>query len=66
MIVFASKRLQEHRKAVCNSCEYATVTDLLDIPKCSQCGCLLGPKIAIYAFKCPKGKWLDKLPKEQS
>jgi hypothetical protein len=61
--VFSSKLLQERRRAVCDACEFKT--ELMGVAKCTDCGCILAPKIAIYAFTCPQRKWEDKPPKEQ-
>lgn len=57
MIVFASKRLQEHRKAVCNACEFSETANVFGTPRCKQCGCFLNPKIAVYASECPQKRW---------
>jgi hypothetical protein len=54
----ASKRIE-----ICNKCEFKHIIDVMNISRCSVCGCALSGKIytpKVYSDdggSCPKGKW---------
>lgn len=51
----ASDEVIAQRRAICATCEFATVT--LGVVQCAACGCALSAKQVNADEQCPKAKW---------
>lgn len=49
---FSNKEVQEHRYAICKSCNFFT-----SYKTCQKCGCIVPLKIRVSSAQCPLDKW---------
>lgn len=52
--VYLDDDIPNKRMSICKSCEYYVENP---IKKCSNCGCLLEPKVRAKFMNCPIKKW---------
>jgi predicted Zn-ribbon and HTH transcriptional regulator len=57
MLGITQKEMQKERLEICMACPSMKYVPVVQIAKCSECGCPIRTKIIPESSQCPKGKW---------
>ena len=57
MLGIVQKEMQKKRLETCMVCPHMKFIPVVQVAKCSACGCPIRTKIMVENTPCPKGKW---------